>query len=233
MDYLLFVDDDASFLRINRTYFEKRGYTVFTAVNRAELEHVLHSQPVDCIILDIMIPGEGNDGYSLCRLVKQTSAAPVIFLSSLTEKDFIYRGFNLGAEDYITKPYDLKELELRIRARIAQQRGVQRHADTISYSPLAIDIGARKALVRGTPISLTAHEFDILLLLARSPRTVYSLESIYREIWKLPDLNNAQTVRVHLARMRHKLEQACPEYRFIHVVWGKGFLFEQKKKETD
>lgn len=233
MDYLLFVDDDTAFLQINKTYFERLGYVVFTAVNRKEMESCLQSQPVDCIILDIMFPEKGSGGYDLCRLIRQTQTSPIIFLTSLTEKDFMYKGFDLGADDYMTKPYELKELALRIRARINRNRGIPLRRELLSYPPLTIDAGARKAILLDKQLALTAHEFDILLLLARSPQTVFSMEAIYREIWKMPDLNSAQTVRVHLARMRHKLEEVYPEHHFIQLVWGKGFMFKSPGKDGD
>lgn len=230
MHYLLFIDDDRNLLRINRTYFERRDYQVFTAENQPQAAALLKSQPIDCVILDILIPE--TDGYLLCEWIKNEISAPVIFLTCLTEKDCMYRGFDLGADDYMTKPYELKELEFRIKARINQNKGVAGRKNILSFPPLSIDVAGRRASIGQNPLGLTAYEFDILLLLVRSPGKVFSQDAIYREVWKLPDLNNAQTVRVHLAHMRHKLEQACPEYQFIRLAWGKGFSFQYDKKET-
>ena len=222
MDKLLFVDDDPHFLKINKAYFEKRHYTVETVSNASRAIEALKEQPFDCIILDILMPGPS--GFHLCQQIKNETVTPVIFLTSLTEQDCMYRGFELGGDDYVTKPYEFRELELRIAARIRQARGILQN-EILQFPPLSIDINSRRALVNGKAVSLTAYEFDILLLLARSPGKVYSLEAIYREIWRMPDLQSAQTVRVHLARMRHKLENACPERKFIELVWGKGFRF--------
>lgn len=223
MNHLLFVDDDKELLKINRIYFERRNYAVSIAENQIKAQEILLNQPVDCIILDILMPK--MDGYQLCRWMKSNSTAPIIFLTSLTEKECMYRGFDLGGDDYMTKPYELKELECRIHARISQSKGFLQHGDSLVFPPLTLDVAGRKALIDNQGIGLTAYEFDILLLLARSPGKVFSLAEIYREIWKMPDLNSAQTVRVHLARMRHKLEEACPNRRFIELAWGKGFLF--------
>lgn len=219
---VLFVDDDPAILRVNRVYFESRSYRVHTAESREQAEQVLGQSQIDCIVLDILMPGV--DGWALCREFKTKHGVPIIFLTSLTEQDCLYRGFELGADDYMTKPYELRELELRVQARIRQHEGAT-PSELLSFPPLVIDADGRRALVNSKAISLTAYEFDILLLLARGNGKVFSMEEIYRKIWKLPDLGNAQTVRVHLARMRHKLEAACPNRDFIEVVWGKGFLF--------
>lgn len=222
MSGVLFIDDDPAILRVNRVYFESRSYRVYTAESPEQAEQVLGEYQIDCIVLDILMPGV--DGWTLCREFKAKRGIPIIFLTSLTEQDCLYRGFELGADDYMTKPYELRELEMRVKARIRQHAGAA-PAEPLCFPPLVIDADGRRALVDDKAISLTAYEFDILLLLARSPGKVFSMEAIYREIWKLPDLGNAQTVRVHLARMRHKLEAASPNHRFLEVVWGKGFLF--------
>lgn len=222
MSSVLFIDDDSAILRVNRVYFESRSYRVYTAESREQAERVLGVCQIDCIVLDILMPGV--DGWALCQKFKAKWGIPIIFLTSLTEQDCLYRGFELGADDYMTKPYDLRELEMRVTARIRQYEGAT-SPELLSFPPLVIDADGRRALVNGKIISLTAYEFDILLLLARSPGKVFSMAAIYCEIWKLPDLGNAQTVRVHLARMRHKLETACPDRCFIELVWGKGFLF--------
>lgn len=227
---LLFVDDDANLLKINRVYFGSRGYQVFTATSAQRAKEYLESQAFDCVILDILMPGP--NGYALCRSIKSQTDVPVIFLTSLTEKDFLYRGFDLGADDYVTKPYELRELEARVRARINQNLRLGRPEKLLDFSPLTIDADGRRAAVNGKPLALTAYEFDILLLLARSPGRVFSLEEIYREVWRMPDLQNAQTVRVHLARMRHKLEAACPERCYIELVWGKGFRFQKNQEKS-
>lgn len=226
MPNVLFVDDDPSILRVNRVYFESRGYGVFTAQNRAQAEDALVKAQIDCIVLDILMPD--TDGWALCRDFKSRAATPILFLTSLTEQECLYRGFELGGDDYLTKPYELKELELRVKARIRASSGEVRR-ELLSYPPLTLDAVGRRVTVDDRAVPLTAYEFDILLLLARHPGQVFSMEEIYRQIWNLPDLGSAQTVRVHLARMRRKLEDACGGVKLIQVVWGKGFLFSPAK----
>lgn len=223
MPYLLFVDDDSNVLNINRNYFESRGFSVSVAQTADQaLDHV-KKYPVDCVVLDIMMPG--FDGFLLCRRFKAQMTAPVIFLTSLTEKEYLYQGFSLGGDDFLTKPWDLKELEMRIRTRISQCSNHSLKGERLEFPPLTIDAGTRQASIGNVCVPLTAYEFDILLLLARSPGHVFSPDSIYREIWKLPDLDNTQTVKVHVARMRHKMEAACPGHSFIGTVWKQGYRF--------
>ena len=223
MPNLLLVDDDDNILKINRNYFESRGFSVSSAATAGEALAHAAKFPVDCVVLDIMMPG--TDGFWLCRRFKSQMTAPVIFLTSLTEKEYLYQGFSLGGDDFLTKPCDLRELELRIRTRIEQRAGNTIRSEQLVFPPLTIDAGTRQASIGRSCIPLTAYEFDILLLLARSPGHVFSLDSIYREIWKLPDLENTQTVKVHVARMRHKLEAACPGHVFIGTIWKQGYRF--------
>lgn len=225
MKTLLFVDDDTALLEANRIHFTNRNYQVLTAPDGTLACSLLRKHPVDCIILDVMLPGK--DGYILCREFRRESSAPIIFLTSLSDQNHLYRGFMEGGDDYMTKPYAFRELELRIEARINQSKGFLSRKEILDFSPLMIDISARQALIRQAVIPLTANEFDILVLLARTPGTVFSLNAIYREIWQMPDLETAQTVRVHIGRMRQKLEAACPERQYIKTVWGKGYLFSE------
>lgn len=221
MPSVLFLDDDVSFLRINQVYFESRGYTVMTANHFDQAEGILREHAVDCIVLDVLMPGV--DGWEACRRLKGVLDTPVLFLTSLSEQECLYRGFELGADDYMTKPYEFRELELRIKARL-RRRG-DGSTETLSYPPLTIDRSGRKAEIDGKALSLTAYEFDILLLLASHPGQVFSLEEIYRQVWHQPDLGRTESTRIRVAQMRHKLEDACPDRVFIDRVWGKGFVF--------
>ncbi|MEF9972211.1 MAG: response regulator, partial [Oscillospiraceae bacterium] len=116
MPTVLFLDDEASFLRINRVYFESRGYTVLTADRFDRMKQLLHEHEVDCIVLDVLMPG--IDGWEVCRRLKKECDTPIVFLTSLSEQECLYRGFELGADDYMTNPYEFRELELRIKARL-------------------------------------------------------------------------------------------------------------------
>lgn len=226
MPYLLLVDDDPNILKINRSYFESKGFSVTACETAAQALSHAEKFPVDCAILDIVMPGA--DGFSLCRQLKAKISAPVIFLTSMTEKEFLYQGFALGGDDFMTKPYDLRELEIRIKTRIGQRATKALRDEVLVFDSLVINAGTRQVLMDNKQVALTAYEFDILLLLAHSPGHVFSPEAIYHEIWKLPALEGNQTVKVHMARMRHKLEAACPNRNFIGTAWKQGYYFERR-----
>ena len=230
MPHLLFVDDDKSLLALNQEYFESRGFSVALCENAKLALDYINKYPVDCVILDIMMPG--IDGFELCRYFKSRITAPIIFLTSYIEKEYLYQGFHFGGDDFLTKPCDLRELEIRINIRISQSIQGHLKAEIYKYPPLTINSGSREVYINDIKVPLTGFEFDILLLLARNPDHVFSLKTIYHEIWKLPDLENAKTVKVHVARMRHKLETACPNRKFIGTVWKQGYRFIVNDKEN-
>lgn len=190
---ILLIDEDTSFIGLNSTYFEQRGFEVFTTKTKTEAENILGRRHIDCIVQRFF----------------DTDSEWMGITSTLE---------TLG--DNTDSPCNLHELEFWVRTCIEQNRKF-----LLSFPPLSIDKTGRRALINGESIGLTPHEFDILFLLASSPYRVYPLAEIYREVWKLPDLGNAQTVRVHLTRMRHKLKKNCPSHTFIDIVWGKGFRF--------
>lgn len=221
MPTVLFLDDDASFLRINQVYFESRGYTVLTADQFDQAERLLREQAADCIVLDVLMPGV--DGWEACRRLKEAQDTPILFLTSLSEQECLYRGFELGADDYMTKPYEFRELELRIKARTFT--GKKKNLKQLNFQSLSIFPESRRAEIDGRVLNFTSYEFDILLLLASHPGQVFSLEEIYRQVWQQPDLGRTESARIRVAQMRHKLEDACPDRVFIDRVWGKGFVF--------
>ena len=224
MKRLLFVDDDPNILKINKLYFEPYGYTVDTALDVPNALERLSNFTYDCIILDVVLkPGE--NGYRLCTEIRKTSNAPIIFLTSLTEQDFLYQGFSVGGDDYMTKPYDPKELKIRIEARINRYRNTSQDENTLSFPPLHINLSTRQITLNEEVINLTGVEFDILILLASNPGKLYMPDVIYKEVWKMPDLNATHTVQTHIARLRRKLDKLSPDHHFIQTQWGKGYLF--------
>lgn len=233
MNHLLFVDEDPNILKISRSYFEHHGFQVFTAETPEQALECVETNAVDCTVMNILPPG--TEGLALCAYLKSKMNVPVIFLTSLSEHEVKHWGFAWVSGDFVTKPCDLNALEQRVRARIAQADKNAPPPETYDYPPLFIDANGRHVLINGKLVPLTSYEFDILLLLVRFPDKTFSLEAVYREIWKLPDLENALTVKVHVARMRQKLEKACPGRSFIGTVWKKGYQFQPyglKKEEA-
>ena len=222
--HVLFIDDDENILQINKMYFEYRGYKVSTATTAKKAKELVNTYDFDCIVLDIILTTL-DDGYKLGKELKTVTTAPIVFLSSLTEQDFIYRGFTVGGEDYLTKPYDVKELVMRVDAHIRRYRGNAHHEEVISAPPLHINLTSHTVTLNGENVALTSVEFKILVLLCESPGKPFSPAEIYSEVWKMPDINATHTVHSHIGRMRKKLDSVYPEHQLIQTEWGKGYVF--------
>ena len=183
MKKLLFVDDDNDFLESNRLYFQKKQYEVFCADRPQEALRVLADLAVDCIVLDISMPG--IDGFELCRHIPTISAAPIIFLSGFSDVGNRIASFRAGGDDFLAKPYDILELELRIEARIRKPEQVF-YSQTMQFGGLCIDENRRVITYDGTPGDFSALQFDIVALLAANPGKVFSYEQLYDCVWKEP-----------------------------------------------
>ena len=151
MPHLLFVDDDKNFLEINRRYFEERGFSVALCTNAEQALDYINKFPVDCVILDIMMPGV--NGFELCRYFKSRILAPIIFLTAYTEKEYLYQGFSFGGDDFLTKPCDLRELEIRINVRINQKNTGLLKAERYEYPPMVINAGTREVFINENYLS--------------------------------------------------------------------------------
>ena len=226
--HVLFVDDDENVLKINETYFKSHGYQV-TVANSGKLAlEAVKKTEFDCIILDIILPNE--DGYVICKEIRNLTHTPIIFVSSLAEKDFIYKGFNVGGEDYMTKPYDLKELFVRTEAHIARYRGTSKRENILTVPPIKMNLTNRKVSINDVEISLTSVEFKILLLLCQHPGKPFTPNEIYNEVWEMPDINAIHTVHSHIGRMRKKLDSIYKDHQLIQTQWGKGYILIPEDK---
>ena len=231
MYQVLIVDDDIDIQITNQAYLSKQGFYVLCASTANECMRMIKSNPIDCIVLDIILKNE--NGYDLCKQIKNITNIPIIFLTSLIEKQEIEQGFICGGDDYMLKPYDLRELELRIIARIRQQKHDDTNARLLQVSPFLINLDSRSILLNQHTITTTSFEFDILVLLIQNPHRVFSIGQIYQLVWHMPDIENAQTVQVHIAHLRKKLDEAFPSHHFIQTVWGKGYMFCEYKVRKD
>ena len=220
---ILLVDDDASVLKVNQDYLQKAGMEVVSTESLDEAMEVLFHSVVDCIVLDVMFDQQ-EVGFSFCEALKKVSDAPVVFLTCLDNEDALVKSFISGGDDYISKPYSLKELLIRIQARIASSRQSGKQ-DILDYWPLRINRTTREVAVYNEWMHLTHSEYEILLLLVENIGTVYSVAELYQGIWKMRDVDNVQTVQVHIAHLRKKLDNACPRHHLIETVWGKGYTF--------
>lgn len=233
---MIFIVDDESTLReVVRRYLERDGFAVMEAVNGHEALNILRDTQPDLILLDIMLPGV--DGFSLMRTLRNapeyaalrtSGAIPVIMLTSRGEETDRIAGFELGVDDYVTKPFSPRELVARVKAVLRRSAPP---ADTASEQPLvfpnlSIDPLRRAVIVGTRSVTLTAKEFDLLWLLARHPQQVFKREQLLDRIWGYEFFGDESTVTVHIRRLREKIEDDPGSPRYIQTIWGVGYKFD-------
>jgi len=221
---ILVVDDEPTVREVVVAYLERDGYVVL-ALDRGDqvADALLQFQP-DLVVLDIMLPG--ISGLDLLRQI-DPDRIPVILLTARVEEADRVLGLELGADDYVTKPFSPRELVARVRSVLRRSHPVPGSPDTLSFGALHLDLPAREVRVDGVPIPLTAKEFDLLAFLALSPRQVFSRAQLLHSVWdSSPDYQDPATVTVHVRRLRHKLESEPDQPRWITTVWGIGYRFE-------
>ena len=229
MDSLLFIDDDVEILEFNRRYFESHGFEVCCAENASAALKFLNEKTFDCIILDIDLPD--IDGFSVCRQICQEFETPVIFLSGLTQDEIRIRSFLEGGVDYLGKPYQIRELELRIKARI--HRPTLARKETLKFGQLKIDLNAREVFCAGHQLDFTPLQFDILIFLARHPGQVFSYEQIYDGVWNEPIMGSRHNLQVQIALVRQKLGAVCGNMNYIKTVSRKGYRCLENPEEAE
>jgi DNA-binding response OmpR family regulator len=220
---VLVVDDDATITELMRDFLEAAGFQVAMAGDALAALAVLERQPVDCVLLDVMLPGQ--TGFDLCRAVRQQRDVPILFLSARdTDVDKI-RGVGLGGDDYITKSATPAEVIARIKAVLRRyRRGEPAAPVVLDFGRLAIDVRAREVRVDGQPVALTAREFDVLVFLAEQPRQVFTTDQLLDRFWG--QVGDRHTVTVHIGRIREKIEIDPRQPRYLVTVWGIGYRFE-------
>lgn len=224
---VLVVDDEKLLVKGIKFNLENDGYQVDTAYDGAQALSMVKEQKYDIIILDLMLPEV--DGLEVCRKIRENSNVPVIMLTAKSEGVDKLIGFEYGADDYVTKPFDILELKARIRAilrRAGSQPAADLQDDQIKVGDLLIDTAQRSVFKNGRATVLTAKEFDLLVMLARNPGRVFSREGLLSVVWGEDYPGDIRTVDVHVRRLREKLEtdDANPEY--ILTKWGVGYYFK-------
>ena len=216
MDYayrILAVDDEPDILWTNRRYLEAQGYQVDTAACASEaLEH-LKNQNYDAILLDVLLPD--RNGFALCEAIRALTSAPILFLSCMDEEEDKIEGLMAGGDDYITKPYSLKELAARVYAQVR----------SVSMKRFAIDHSNQLLLVDDQIIPLPQKEFELFLFLFGNPGQIFPAAELYQQVWRTGETDSANTVAVHIKRLRHKLEDAGAVIGRIETVRGEGYRF--------
>jgi len=223
---ILVVDDEPSIREVVSLYLKRAGYQVTIAADgRAALDE-LARQSFDLVVLDLMLPAV--DGIEVTRRLRAAGDTPIIMLTARSEEIDRILGLEMGADDYVTKPFSPQELVSRVRAVL---RRTQRPAEAVgerplSYGDLRIDPQRRLVEVKDQEVMLTAREFDLLWVLARHPRQVFNRDQLLDQVWGLTEYIDASTITVHVRRLREKIEADASNPRYIQTVWGVGYKFD-------
>lgn len=227
-DRILVVDDEPILLKGLKFSLEQDGYQVDVAMDGNEAYDKIMNQTYQLVVLDLMLPG--IDGLEVCKKVRETSMVPIIILTAKGEDSSKVLGLEYGADDYLTKPFNILELKARIKA-ILRRVSVSETITTssvITVGEFVINTLGRKVSIKSREINLTAKEFDLLLLLVINKDKVFSREELLEQIWGYEYFGDVRTVDVHIRRLREKIEENSSQPEFIMTKWGVGYFFKDK-----
>jgi len=224
---LLVVDDEPILLKGLKFSLEQDGYQVEVAVDGNEAFEKIMENEYDLIVLDLMLPG--IDGLEVCKRVRETSMVPIIMLTAKGEDSSKVLGLEYGADDYLTKPFNILELKARIRAILRRASFADQNVTTsqLNVGDFSINTLGRKVSIQGREINLTAKEFDLLLLLILQRDKIFSREELLEKIWGYEYFGDVRTVDVHIRRLREKIEDNSSAPRYIMTKWGVGYYFNE------
>ena len=222
---ILVVDDEKLLVKGMKFNLENEGYEVECAYDGAAAVELARTGQFDLIILDVMMPEV--DGLEACMRIREFSNVPIIMLTAKSEDADKLMGFECGADDYLTKPFNILELKARVRALLRRAAGVQRsRGSVLTVGDLSLNTEERVAIRDGEVVDLTAKEYDLIELLMRNPRRVYSRENLMNVVWGYSYGGDYRTVDVHIRRLREKLEKNPAEPDHIMTKWGVGYYFK-------
>ena len=227
---ILICDDDKDIVSALKIYLESEGYRTFEAYNGKEALAILDREDVHLVLLDVMMPG--MDGITALAKLRESSNVPVILLTAKSEDTDKVLGLNVGADDYVTKPFNPVELQARVRSqlrRYLQLGGGAVKEDVIQIGGIRLDDRSKTVTVDGEPVSLTPREYDILKLLMQNPGRVFHPRDLYRKVWNEEPFGAESTVAVHIRHLREKIEIDPAEPRYLRAVWGQGYKMERGK----
>ncbi|MFE6618174.1 response regulator transcription factor [Streptomyces sp. NPDC057740] len=227
---ILVVDDDPTVAEVVAGYLDRAGYAVERADDGPTALTRAAARRPDLVVLDLMLPG--MDGLEVCRRIRGHGPVPVIMLTARGDEDDRILGLEVGADDYVTKPFSPRELVLRVESVLRRSRPASDTGSRLRAAGLALDPAARRATKHGVELALTLREFDLLSFFLRHPGRAFGREDLMREVWGW-DFGDLSTVTVHVRRLRGKVEDDPARPRLIQTVWGVGYRFEPTQGEAD
>ena len=237
---ILVIEDEDGIIHLLNLYLKDAGYSVSVAKDGADGLELHAREHPDLVILDIMLPT--IDGFEICRRIRAWSKTPILMLTARSSEDDRIQGLDLGADDYLVKPFSPRELVSRVRAILRRTSSAesnsardasstQEESAVLRFPGLTVDSGARRVEINGAEIQLTPTEFDLLALMAKAPGRVFTREVLMNKVWGYDYLGDGHTIDVHISALRKKLE-ANTEQRYITTVWRVGYRFEIKARST-
>ncbi len=221
---VLIADDDDRIREIVRLYLEAEGFEVYQAEDGNKTLEMVRKDNPDLVILDLMMPG--LDGWTVCKILRKETKIPIIMLTAKGEENDRVLGFDLGADDYVVKPFSPRELSARVKAVLRRLEGDQSKEHILSYPGLKINQMTREVEVNGINVKLTAKEFDLFLCLAKNPGRIYSRDQLLNMVWEYDYCGDSRTVDTHVNRLRSKFESQVGYSDFIQTARGVGYKFE-------
>lgn len=229
MKRVLIIEDDRGIAELERDYLEANGFEVMISGDGMEGEKKALKESVDMVVLDIMLPGQ--DGFQVCRHIREQKDIPVVMVSARQEDIDKVRGLGLGADDYIVKPFSPNELVARVKAHLSRYEQLTAketpRGHVLRFDDLVIDEASHRIFLRDQEVTLPNKEFELLLFLAKNPGIVFSKEKIFDRVWGGDAMGETATVSVHVNRIREKIEDDTSHPRYIETVWGAGYRFHE------
>jgi DNA-binding response OmpR family regulator len=222
MATILVVDDEPIVRDVVARYLERDGHRIVEAADGDEARGLIEQEAPSLVVLDVMLPGS-TDGLALCRWIRSTSDLAVILLTARGEETDRIVGLELGADDYVTKPFSPRELATRVRTVLRRARPVARLRQRVAVGSLVVDAAGREARRGDELLQLTAREFELLWFLASNPNQVFSRDQLMHRVWGYEAAVDTGTVTVHVRRLREKLEEDPAHPRLLETVWGVGY----------
>ncbi|RBP64399.1 winged helix family two component transcriptional regulator [Alkalibaculum bacchi] len=226
MKRILIIEDDQSISELQKDYLEMSGYEVICSFDGDTGLHYIKNDQFDLIILDLMLPGK--DGFEILKEVADSKEIPILIVSAKSEEVYKIKGLNLGADDYITKPFGMGELVARVNSHLKTYEKFKHSPQKkqIKVGALSIDKEDHRVFMDGHEVFLTQKEFELLLFFMENPNRVYSKEELFEKVWGYDALSDATTITVHIARIREKIQPNPQIRQYIQTVWGAGYRFK-------